>query len=200
MMPLDRYDWSERYGWLADRWGLNWQISLGRHAEVGRTVTPALLFGGAAAGRAQAAIDHYVEVFGGTVDTLHRHDGDGRDPASSIKYARIRIDGQPLVAMDSAEADFAFTEAFSLMVRCADQAEIDRLWSGLSAVPASEACGWVKDRFGVSWQIVPQALWGMMASGDQAARERMFSAVWGMKKLDLAAIERAFAGHEAAHG
>ena len=100
------------------------------------------------------------------------------------------------MAMDSAEAEARFNEAVSLMVSCEDQAEIDRLWSALSAVPASEACGWVKDRFGVSWQIVPRALWGMMASGDRPARERMFAAVWGMKKLDLAAIERAFAGAE----
>ena len=194
MMPLDRYDWSERYGWVADRWGLNWQVALGRHADVGRTVTPSLLFGGAAAGQAQAAIDHYVSAFGATVDGVRRRDGGDKDPAGSIMHAQIRIDGQALMAMDSVEADFAFNEAVSLMVNCEDQAEIDRLWTALSAVPAAEACGWVKDRFGVSWQIVPRALWGMMASGDAPARERMFAAVWSMKKLDLAAIERAFAG------
>jgi len=196
MMPLDRYDWSARYGWVADRWGLNWQVALGRHADVGRTVTPSLLFGGAAAGQAEAAIDHYVATFGAAVEGVHRYDGSGKDAAGTVMHAQFRIDGQALMAMDSAEADAAFNEAVSLMVNCEDQTEIDRLWSALSAVPAAEACGWVKDRFGVSWQIVPRTLWGMMASGDTSARERMFAAVWGMKKLDLAAIERAFAGSE----
>ncbi|HET9068664.1 MAG TPA: VOC family protein, partial [Amaricoccus sp.] len=141
-----------------------------------------------------------VRVFGATVDGVHRREAGGKDPAGSIAHAQFRIDGQPLMAMDSVEADFPFNEAVSLMVSCEDQAEIDRLWSGLSAVPGAEACGWVKDRFGVSWQIVPRVLWGMMASADAAARERMFSAVWSMKKLDIAQIERAFAGHEPAHG
>ena len=196
-MPLDRYDWSERYGWVADRWGLNWQVALGKHADAGRTVTPSLLFAGEAAGQAQAAIEHYVATFhGASVDGIHRHEGSGRDAAGTVMHAQFRIDGQAVMAMDSAEADAGFNEAVSLMVSCEDQAEIDRLWSALTAVPASEACGWVKDRFGVSWQIVPRALWGMMASGDREARERMFAAVWGMKKLDLAAIERAFAGAE----
>jgi predicted 3-demethylubiquinone-9 3-methyltransferase (glyoxalase superfamily) len=194
MMPLDRYDWSERYGWVADRWGLNWQVALGRHADVGRTVTPSLLFGGAAAGQAQAAIEHYVAAFGASIDGIHRYDGSGKDAAGTIMHAQFRIDGQALMAMDSAEADFAFNEAVSLMVSCEDQSEIDRLFAALSAVPESEVCGWVKDRFGVSWQIVPRALWKMMASDDKAARERMFTAVWRMKKLDIAAIERAFAG------
>jgi predicted 3-demethylubiquinone-9 3-methyltransferase (glyoxalase superfamily) len=176
-MPLDRYDWSERYGWVADRWGLNWQVGLGRHADVGRTVTPSLLFAGAAAGQAQAAIDHYVAVFGGTVDGIHRYDGSGKDAAGTIMHAQFRIDGQAIMAMDSAEAEAAFNEAVSLMVFCEDQAEIDRLWAALSAVPAAEACGWLKDRFGVSWQIDPRALGEMLASGDTKAKERMFAAV-----------------------
>jgi predicted 3-demethylubiquinone-9 3-methyltransferase (glyoxalase superfamily) len=197
MMPLDKYDWSERYGWLADRWGLNWQVALGKKADTGRTVTPSLLFGGEAAGQAQAAIDHYTSVFpGATVDGVHRYDGSGKDAAGTIMHAQFRVDGQAIMAMDSAEADAAFNEAVSLMVNCEDQAEIDRLSAALSAVPEAEQCGWVKDRFGVAWQIVPRALWGMMASSDGAARERMFAAVWSMKKLDLTAIERAFAGTE----
>jgi len=195
LMPLDRYDWSERYGWLADRWGLNWQISLGRHADVGRTVTPSLLFGGARAGQAQAAIDLYTTVFpGASVDGVLRHDGSGADPATSIAHAQFAIDGQRIMAMDSVRSDAAFTEAVSLLVNCEDQAEVDRLWSALSAVPEAEACGWLKDRFGVSWQIAPRVLGEMMASGDRAAVERLTAAFMPMKKLDLATLERAFAG------
>jgi len=92
--------------------------------------------------------------------------------------------------------EFAFTEAVSLLVACDDQAEIDRLWSALSAVPEAEACGWLKDRFGVSWQIAPRALGAMMTSDDRAAVERVTAAFMKMKKLDLPTLERAFAGPE----
>jgi predicted 3-demethylubiquinone-9 3-methyltransferase (glyoxalase superfamily) len=195
MMPLDRYDWSERYGWLADRWGLNWQIALGKKADTGRTVTPSLLFGGKSAGQAEKAIEHYTSVFpGATVDGIMRYDGSGKDAAGTVMHAQFRIDGQAVMAMDSAEADFAFNEAVSLLVNCEDQAEIDRLWSALSAVPEAEACGWLKDRFGVAWQIAPRVLGDMMTSGDRAAIERVTAAFMKMKKLDLPTLERAFAG------
>lgn len=195
LMPLDRYDWSERYGWLADRWGLNWQIALGRHADVGRTVTPSLLFTGDKAGKAEAAIAHYTATFpGATVDGIHRYDGSGKDAAGTVMHAQFRIDGQALMAMDSAEAEGDFSEALSLLVRCEDQAEIDRLWSALSAVPEAEACGWLADRFGVSWQIAPRVLDDMMTSGDRAAVERVTAAFMKMKRLDVATLERAFAG------
>ncbi len=195
LMPLDAYPWSQKYGWLSDRWGLNWQIGLGAHADVGRTVTPSLLFAGEAAGRAEAAIEHYTSVFpGATVDGIRRHDGSRKDAAGTVMHAQFRIDGQAIMAMDSVEADAPFTEALSLIVNCEDQAEIDRLWAGLSAVPEAEACGWLKDRFGVSWQIVPRRLGAMMGSGDPAAIERVVAAFMPMKKLDLATLERAFVG------
>lgn len=199
LMPLQGYDWSPRYGWLADRWGLNWQVSLGRHADVGRTVTPSLFFTGAAAGQAGPAIAHYVAAFpGARVDGVLRHDGSGRDAAGTVMHAQLRIDGQAIMAMDSADAQpAAFSEAVSLLVNCEDQAEIDRLWAALSAVPEAEACGWLKDRFGVSWQIGPRALGAMMTSGDTAAVERVTAAFMGMKKLDLGALERAFSGEGA---
>jgi predicted 3-demethylubiquinone-9 3-methyltransferase (glyoxalase superfamily) len=196
MMALDRYDWSERYGWVADRWGLSWQVMLGRRADTGRTVTPMLMFGGANAGRAEEAIALYTSVFANaSVDGIRRH-GDGPS-AGTVMHAQFRIDGQALMAMDNA-AEIPFSEALSLLVNCEDQAEIDRLWSALSAVPAAEACGWLKDRFGVSWQIGPRALGEMMASDDRAAVERLTAAFMRMKKLDLAALERAFAGTETA--
>jgi predicted 3-demethylubiquinone-9 3-methyltransferase (glyoxalase superfamily) len=195
LMPLGRYDWSEHYGWLADRWGLSWQIALGERAAVGRTVSPALLFGGARAGQARAALDLYAETFPGAgLDGVLHHDGSGKDPATSIAHAQLDIDGQKLMVMESVESEAGFTEAFSLLVNCEDQAEIDRLWAALSAVPEAEACGWLKDRFGVSWQIAPRVLGEMMTSGDRAAVERLTAAFMPMKKLDLATLQRAFAG------
>jgi predicted 3-demethylubiquinone-9 3-methyltransferase (glyoxalase superfamily) len=197
LMPLDRYDWSAKYGWLADRWGLTWQIALGKHADTGHTVTPSLLFAGDRAGQAEAAIQHYVAAFPGSrVDGILRHDGSGADAAGTVMHAQVRLDGQAVMAMDSAAADAAFNEAVSLLVACDDQGEIDRLWAALSAVPEAEACGWLRDRFGISWQIAPRALDAMMTSGDAAAIERVTAAFMTMKKFDLAALERAYAGLE----
>ena len=131
-----------------------------------------------------------------SVDGIMRYDGSGKDAAGTVMHGQFRIDGQAIMAMDSARADAAFNEAVSLLVNCEDQAEIDRLWSALSAVPEAEACGWLKDRFGVSWQIAPRVLGEMMASGDRAAVERLTAAFMKMKKLDLPTLERAYAGNE----
>jgi predicted 3-demethylubiquinone-9 3-methyltransferase (glyoxalase superfamily) len=196
LMPLDRYEWSPKYGWLADRWGLTWQIALGRHADVGHTAVPALLFGGERAGQAEAALGRYVEVFPGSrIEGLLRHDGSGVDAAGTVKHAQARLFGSDaLMVMDSAAPhDFDFNEAVSLMVLCDDQSEIDRYWSALSAVPEAEQCGWLKDRFGVSWQIAPRALGTMLANGSRDQVARLMETFLAMKKLDLPRLERAFA-------
>jgi predicted 3-demethylubiquinone-9 3-methyltransferase (glyoxalase superfamily) len=105
------------------------------------------------------------------------------------------LENQWFAAMDSAhEHKFAFNEAISLMVNCENQKEIDYYWERLSAVPESEQCGWVKDRFGVSWQIAPTVLEEMMKDDDRAAAKRAAEAMLEMKKLDVAELERAFAG------
>lgn len=189
MMPLDRYDWSERYGWVADRWGLNWQVMLGRGV---RTVVPALMFAGDKAGKAEEALRFYATLFeGGAVGEVMPHAADGQ---SGIAHAELRFGDDAIKAMDNAAADFGFNEALSLLVDCADQGEIDRLWSALSAVPEAEACGWLKDRYGVSWQIAPGMLERMMRKGDAAAVRRLTKSFMRMKKLDLAELERAYAG------
>lgn len=193
MMPLDRYDWSERYGWVADRWGLNWQVMLGKGAV--RTVVPELMFAGDRAGNAEEALAFYATLFpGATVDGIMRHDGSAGQKPGSLAHAELRFGDDAIKAMDNAAADHAFNEALSLLVECDDQAEVDRLWSALSADPKAEACGWVKDRYGVSWQISPRVLGRMMTSGDTAAVRRVTAAFMKMKKLDLPTLERAFAG------
>jgi len=196
LMPLGAYDWSKRYGWLNDRYGLSWQVALGSRADVGQTVTPALLFTGAQAGRAEEAITHYTSVFPGShIRGIWRYDGSGPDPAGTIMHAQFSLCGETFMAMDSAHAhDFTFTEANSQLVICKSQDEIDHYWSALSAVPEAERCGWLKDRFGVSWQVVPETLIGMMSDPDPAKVGRVTDAFMAMKKLDIAALERAYAG------
>ncbi len=196
LMPLGAYDWSPRYGWVRDRWGLTWQVALGSPAGSGRAVVPSFLFTGDVYGRAEEAIGAWASLFEGSgVEGIRRHDGSaptGREGA--VMHAQFRLAGETFMAMDSgAEHGFGFSEAFSLVINCRDQAEIDHFWA-MSAVPEAEQCGWLKDRFGVSWQVVPEAMEAMMADPDRAKVERVTEAFLAMKKFDLAALKRAAAG------
>ncbi|WP_306006512.1 VOC family protein [Aquicoccus porphyridii] len=189
-MPLDAYPWSPCYGWLDDRWGVSWQIALGELSQTGgQALTPMLLFSGAQAGKAEAALAHYTEIFPESgIEALLRHDGSGPDPAGTVMHAQFQLAGQTFMAGDSALAhDFTFTEANSLVVFCEDQAEIDRYWHALSAVPEAGRCGWLKDRFGLSWQIIPRHLPALLASPDPKVMETFLQ----MGKIDISALERA---------
>jgi predicted 3-demethylubiquinone-9 3-methyltransferase (glyoxalase superfamily) len=112
-------------------------------------------------------------------------------PAGSVEVVEFTLARQQFMAINAGPLD-PFNHAISFLVNCADQAEIDRLWDALSAGGAIEQCGWLKDRYGVSWQIVPTALGEMMADPDRERARRVMEAMLGMKKLDLAGLRRAF--------
>lgn len=196
LMPLDAYDWSPRYGWLNDRYGVSWQIALGKRTDVGQAVTPALLFCGPRAGRAEEAVAHYASVFPGSrIEGVLRHDGSGTEPAGTVMHAQFDLGGETFMATDSAlPHSFGFTEANSFLVTCETQEEIDHFWTALAADPEAGRCGWLKDRFGVSWQIVPRTLHTMLSGADRAAAGRVMEALMQMRKLDIATLERAYAG------
>ncbi|HZT33765.1 MAG TPA: VOC family protein [Bryobacteraceae bacterium] len=206
LMPLDTYPFSARYGWLEDRYGLSWQVIHVGGNPVVQKLTPALMFVGNVCGKAEEAIHFYASVFqsapgaAGTgetkADVLARY-GKGEEPDNegTLRYARFSLLGQEFVAMDSAhEHRFAFNEAISFMVPCDTQEEIDDLWGKLSADPKAEQCGWLKDRYGVSWQITPAVMRELMGGGDQKRIERVTQAFLKMKKFDVAALMRAAAG------
>jgi predicted 3-demethylubiquinone-9 3-methyltransferase (glyoxalase superfamily) len=197
LMPLDAYPWSARYGWLTDRWGVSWQLALGTLDDVGgQRVVPSLMFVGPQQGRAEAALELYSSVFRDSrVEGIARHDGSGADPTGTVQHAQFYLGGETFMVMDSAlPHDFNFNEAVSLMVSCASQEEIDRVWQALAAIPAAEQCGWLKDRFGVSWQVVPRQLADWMTDPDPTRTERVMAAALDMKKVDVAALERAYRG------
>jgi predicted 3-demethylubiquinone-9 3-methyltransferase (glyoxalase superfamily) len=195
LMPLDTYPWSERYGWVADRFGVSWQVIAGRRPRGGATIVPCLMFAGPQQGKAETAIRHYTDLFpGGRIDAVERYRA-GEGPPGLVKHGRFFLAGQELVAMDShVEHEHRFTEGLSLQVMCEDQAEIDRFWSGLGRGGSLGQCGWLTDAFGLSWQVGPRAMDQWMASGDVAARDRTFAALLEMKKLDLAKLQAAFEG------
>lgn len=167
LMPLQKYDFSEYYGWVQDRYGFSWQLILTRpEGEERPCMIPSFLFGQQVQNHAKEAIDYYIATFKDSrIGTLvpYTADNDTTKAAESVMFADFQLAGQWFTAMDSgAPQDFTFSEAVSYAVACADQAEIDALWERLSAVPASEQCGWCKDKFGVSWQIVPANMGELM--------------------------------------
>ena len=196
LMPLDSYPFSERYGWTIDRYGLSWQVSKA-WSPPSQRITPTLMFVGDVCGKAQEAMEFYASVLpDSSVDFVQPYEaGAEPDVEGTVQYASFQLAGQQFAAMDSArEHDFTFNEAISLMVHCKDQAEIDRYWEALSVVPESEQCGWLKDRYGVSWQIVPADMDEMLQNGSPDQVARVTQAFLQMKKFDIAELERAYAG------
>ncbi|MEW6426772.1 MAG: VOC family protein [Thermodesulfobacteriota bacterium] len=198
LMPLDTYFFSERYGWIQDAFGLSWQLILSApEGEERPAIVPALLFVGKVCGRAEEAIDFYTSVFENSRRGMVARYGADRAPdrEGTIMFADFMLAGTWFAAMDSAHPhDFAFNEAISFMVSCDTQEEIDYYWAKLSAEPAAEQCGWLKDRYGLSWQIVPAAMDEMMQAGDQEKTARLTAAFLKMKKFDIAALSRAYEG------
>lgn len=199
LMPLDAYPFSEHYGWVADRFGVSWQLNVADPSRDPRpTIMPALTFVGAAAGKAEAATDFYIDVFGDAErgELVRYPDGVAPEVPGTLMFSDTRLGDTWITAMDSSrtEHNFGFNEAVSLLVACADQAEIDHYWTKLSVVPEVEQCGWLKDRFGVSWQITSAEMGAMMTGGTPEQIARVTKAFLSMKKVDVAALRAAYAG------
>jgi predicted 3-demethylubiquinone-9 3-methyltransferase (glyoxalase superfamily) len=206
LMPLDSYPFSERYGWLEDKYGLSWQLIWAGGMEIQQKLTPVLMFVGSVYGRAEEAIKFYASVFanapagarrGETTAMVLARYGKGEEPDNegAVRYAHFSLDGQGFGAMDSARAhQFAFNESISFIVPCDTQEEIDYFWGKLSADPKAEQCGWLKDKFGLSWQVSPAAMNELLGSTDQERVGRVMQAVLKMKKIDIAELKRAAAG------
>ena len=197
LMELGSYPFSELYGWTQDRYGLSWQIMYTGDQEIEQRIIPTLLFVGEVCGRAEEALNFYTSVFPDSeVGPTVRY-GAGEEPEreGTIKHAAFTLAGNQFAAMDSAQDHhFNFNEAISLMVYCQSQDEIDRYWNKLSAVPEAEQCGWLKDKFGLSWQVVPERMDEMMKEGTEEQLARVTEAFLPMKKFDLAELEKAYQG------
>lgn len=195
LMPLQQYPFSQRYGWLQDKYGVSWQLMHDGGQPVQR-ITPALLFTNERSGQAEIALNTLVDLFEGKVMDGHlaRRTAELDDREISIlDYARCQLPGTELVMMDSdIPHDFGFNEMQSLMLYCEDQAELDFYWQKLSSLPDSEQCGWLTDQFGISWQVIPRALEQMMIKGNVQQRAAITQAFLSMKKMDIAKLELAY--------
>lgn len=196
LMPLQAYPFSDRYAWVQDRFGVAWQLIA---APRPRKIAPCLMFVGDQCGRAGEAMQRYTEIFSNSgIESIARWEaGEQPNAEGTVKHAVFWLAGQEFRAMDSALAhDFTFNEAVSLQVSCDSQEEIDHYWDRLAdgADPAAQRCGWLKDRFGVSWQIVPTALPEMLRDPDPLRVARVTQAFLQMRKFDIGVLRRAFDG------
>lgn len=197
LMELGEYPFSQKFGWTQDRYGLSWQIMYTGERPILQKITPHLLFVGSVCGKTEQAVNFYISLFQNSkVNEILRY-GKGEEPDTegTVKLVSFELAGQHFNAMDSAhEHKFEFNEAISFMVSCADQSEIDYYWNKLTAVPEAEQCGWLKDKYGLSWQITPAAMDEMMQNGTQAQIDRLTQTFLPMKKFDLAKLKAAYEG------
>lgn len=196
LMPLDKYPFSERYGWIQDKFGLTWQLILTNpEGDVRPAIIPSMLFVGDICGKAEEAIHFYMSIFKNSRQghTAHYPKGMEPDKEGTIMFAEFMLENQWFTAMDSAhEHKFNFNEAVSFMVYCDTQEEIDYYWGKLSAVSEAEQCGWLKDKYGLSWQIVPRGMDEMMSKGTPEQIASVTKAFLKMKKFDLAELQEAY--------
>jgi predicted 3-demethylubiquinone-9 3-methyltransferase (glyoxalase superfamily) len=187
-MGLDKYPFAERYGWCEDKYGVQWQLIF-RGGQ--QSVSPALLFTQDQRGKCEEAMRFYTSLFENSkIENLVRD-----EKSKSILHAQFKLAGQNFIGFEGPlDHPFTFTPAFSLVVNCDTQQEIDTLWEKLSADKDAEQCGWLKDRFGISWQIVPRMIGEVLLEGAPQKSDRLMKAVMQMKKFDIDTLARAVRG------
>jgi predicted 3-demethylubiquinone-9 3-methyltransferase (glyoxalase superfamily) len=193
LMELDKYPFSEKFGWVQDRFGVSWQLNL---ARLKQKIAPFLMFVGEQHGKAQEAINFYTSLYKNSSIIMVAPYGPGQDePAGTVSHAMFTLNGQQFMAMDSNRAHaFTFTPAISFFVNCETQDEVDKFWEKLSAGGEKGQCGWLQDKYGVSWQIVPTILGQLLSDPDPEKARRVTQAMLQMKKLEIGLLEQAYEG------
>lgn len=197
LMQLDEYPFSSRYGWVQDAYGVSWQLILTKEDGDPRPkIIPSLMFTDKVNGKAEEACLFYQSVFKQSrMGEIARYPG-GMEPnlEGNAMFLDFMLEGQWFAAMDSAyEHPFSFNEGISLMIECESQAEIDYYWQNLCSDAEAGQCGWLKDRYGLSWQVAARKTDEMLFAGTQPQRNRMSTALLQMRKIDIAELEKAFA-------
>lgn len=196
LMELGEYPFSKKYGWVQDKFGISWQLILSDpKGEYRPFIVPSLLFSGNQTNKAEEAINFYTSVFEHSkIGTLaHYPEQTGPARKGALMFGDFKIEGSWLAAMDSgAEHDFNFSEGISLTIYCDSQEEIDYYWDRLSAVPEAEQCGWVKDKFGVSWQILPSIMNDLFNGKSGEKSDKVMKAMLQMKKPDIRKLQEAY--------
>lgn len=196
LMPLDEYDWSPSYAWFQDQYGLSWQLMLEEPVFTKDKIVPLLFFTGEQQGRAEEAIHFYTSVFkNSNIQGIKKYGAENAFAEGQVMHAQFELQGQTFMAMDSAmQNNFPFNEAVSFIINCENQEEVDYYWTklGEGGDPKFQQCGWLKDRFGVSWQVVPTVLIEMMADPNTKQVEKLTDCMMQMKKLHIPTLKQAF--------
>lgn len=199
LMPLDAYSWSSKYGWVQDQYGVTWQIFLG-DKPTGQKIIPTLMFIHENNGKAMEAMEFYTKTFpNSSIGNILRY-GDGGEghpipePAENVQHAHFTIDGYSFFCMDNSyDHQFDFNEGISMVVMTDDQEQTDHFWNTLTSDGGRESmCGWLKDRYGMSWQIVPKKLIQLMSDPDQAKAQKVVQAMMKMQKIVIQDLENAY--------
>jgi predicted 3-demethylubiquinone-9 3-methyltransferase (glyoxalase superfamily) len=193
LMELKKYPFSQKYGWVQDRFGLSWQLNL---TGTPLSIAPCLLFANEQHGKAEAAIRFYTSQFKrAEVISMMRYGPAEEGMEGTVKHTSFLLNDGMFMAMDSPIAQpFNFTPAISFFVNCETQEEVDNFWEKLSEGGEKSQCGWLKDRYGISWQIVPSILIKLMSDPDPERNNRVMKAMLQMHKLDIAELTKAYEG------
>lgn len=187
LMELDSYPFSKKYGWVDDKYGVSWQLYTGKAEDIIQTIVPTLMFVGTNNGKAKEAADFYMGLFPNSKSRgMLAYSGNEGEVAGNIMHGEFLINDYLMGIMDSSlDHKFGFTEGISLVLNCKNQEEIDIFWNALTAGGAESSCGWLKDKFGISWQIIPQNIGSLIQSKNGG------EALMKMKKIIISDLEKA---------
>lgn len=184
LMEINKYPWAERYGWCQDRFGVSWQLMLAPNKQ---KIAPSFLYVNKLFGKGEEAIHFYTSVFKeAKIEAMHK------DPnTQTVMHSIFMLENEPFVLMEGAgdEHKQTITHGISLIINCKDQGEIDYYWNKLSDGGNIEQCGWLTDKFGLAWQIVPADMAKIMS--DPVKSQKGMKALLTMKKIDIAKLKEA---------
>jgi|WetSurMetagenome_2_1015567.scaffolds.fasta_scaffold08061_5 predicted 3-demethylubiquinone-9 3-methyltransferase (glyoxalase superfamily) len=189
---LDKYDWSPRYAWVQDKFGLSWQLDVDKINNQ-QKILPAFLFVNDTVLKIKEAVNYYSTVFPDSKIIMEwPYDKSAGLPEGTLLFAQFKLADHLFNAMSgTGEHKFDFNEAFSFVVNCADQTEVDYYWNKLTSDGGMESqCAWLKDKFGVSWQIVPTRLIELLSDPDPVKAQKVMMAMLKMKKIIIADLEK----------
>ena len=196
LMPLEKYDWSPKYAWVRDKFGLSWQLTVEK-INSPQKILPSLLFVNDKLTKVKESITFYNSVFKNSRVILeHPYSKESNQPKGTLLFAQFGLSNYLFNAMSGiGEHDFDFNEAVSFIINCDSQDEVNYYWEELTKGGTESMCGWLKDKYGVSWQVIPTEMIKYINGSDKEKSSRAMNAMLQMKKLDIETLKKSFEGN-----
>lgn len=194
-LPLDKYDWSEKYAWVKDKFGISWQLDITKMNSL-KKIVPALLFVNDKFSKVKEAVNHYTNIFPDSKIIFEAQNPVNENtPGETLAFAQFSLNENLFNAMSGrGEHNFDFNEAISFIINCESQKEVNYYWEKLTEEGQEGMCGWLKDKFGVSWQVVPTILGELIGDNDKEKSSRAMNAMLQMRKIDIVQLKKAHEG------